>query len=123
VEHAEVRGDPEVATYYRKHASSTSADIARGDEGVRRMMEGYFARHPEQRGTPLERRAAATRHAIAARAYASRGLTRPAIGRIRQSLAMDPRAAVAEAALALPALWGHLRHARARAKAREATRE
>jgi Glycosyl transferase family 2 len=112
-EHATVRTDPGVATYYRKHRSSVSADIARGDEGVRRVMEGYFERHPEQRGTMLERHAAAVRHAIAARTYVVRGMVGASLRRLGRSLALDPRAAACEAALALPALWGHLRHAAA----------
>lgn len=109
-EHARVRSDPAVATYYRKHGTSVSSDIVRGDRGVARMMEGYFDRHPERRGTALERRAAATRHAISARAYASRGMVRSALRLLGRSLALDPRAAPVEAALALPALWGHLRY-------------
>jgi glycosyltransferase involved in cell wall biosynthesis len=109
VEHAEVRGDPAIATYYRKHATSASTDVVRGDEGVQRMMNRYFERHPDLRGTRLERRAAATRDAIAARAYASRGLRREALRRLGRSMAADPRAAVVEARLALPAAAGHLR--------------
>jgi glycosyltransferase involved in cell wall biosynthesis len=107
-EHAEVRGDPVVATHYRKHSSSQSSDIIRGDEGVRRMMEGYFERHPELRGSRLERTAAAMRHAIAARAYFSRGQIGQTVRRLARSIALDPRAAVAEARLALPAVTGRL---------------
>jgi glycosyltransferase involved in cell wall biosynthesis len=118
VEHARVRRDPAVATYYRKHGASVSSDIARGDEGVGRMMERYFERHPELRGTALERRAAATRHAIAARAYASRGMAGPALRRLARSLSLDPRAAPIEAGLALPGLLGHVRHALAPREAR-----
>ena len=110
-EHAEVRSDPAVATYYRKHPTSQSSDIVRGDDGVRRMMEGYFERHPELHGTALERRAAATRHAIAARAYASRGQVGPMLRRLGRSIRLDPRAAPVEAGLALPALGGHIRNA------------
>lgn len=108
-EHAEVRGDPVVATHYRKHSSSQSSDIVRGDEGVRRMMEGYFDRHPELRGSRLERRAAATRHAIAARAYFSRGRVGATVRRLARSIALDPRAAPTEARLALPAISGRIR--------------
>ena len=109
VEHAEVRGDPAIATYYRKHGMSASSDVVRGDEGVQRMMHHYFERHPDLRGTRLERRAAATRDAIAARAYASRGLRREALRRLARSMAAAPRAALVEAGLALPAAAGHLR--------------
>jgi glycosyltransferase involved in cell wall biosynthesis len=108
-EHAEVRSDRAVATYYRKHSTSQSSDIVRGDEGVRRMMEAYFERHPELRSTGLERHAAAARHAIAARGYATRGMLGAAFRRTTRSLALDPRATAIEAWLALPALAGHFR--------------
>jgi glycosyltransferase involved in cell wall biosynthesis len=110
-EHARVRGDPAVATYYRKHGGSVSSDITQGDEGIRRMMERYVERHPNQRAAGVERRAAAARHAVAARAYASRGLLAPSLRRLLRSLRVDPRAATVEATAALPAAWGHLRHA------------
>lgn len=112
--HARVCPDPDVATYYRKHAGSLSSDAVRGDLGVRRVAERYFERHPEQRGTGLERRAAAARHAIAARAHASRRELTPAIRRVVTAMRLDPSAVGAEAASALPAVRGHLRHAAAR---------
>jgi hypothetical protein len=85
-----------------------SSDIARGDDDIRRVIEGYLDRHPERRGTALERRATAWRHAVAARALTTRGMPRAALRRLTQSLALDPRAVTDEARLALPALRGHL---------------
>ena len=117
-EHARVRRDPAVATYYRKHGDSVSSNVARGEEGVRLMMERYFERHPEQRGTGLERRAAAARHAIAARAYATRGQPVRSLAGLLRSLWLDPRGAVVEGVLATPALVGHLRHTVARRPSR-----
>lgn len=114
LERARVRSDPAVATYYRKHGASVSSDIARGDDDIRRVIERYFERHPEHRGTALERRATAWRHAVAARARTTRGMPRSALRRLVQSLALDPRAAGCEAWLALPALAGHLAHAAGR---------
>jgi glycosyltransferase involved in cell wall biosynthesis len=111
LEHARVRSDPGVATYYRKHGGSVSSDIARGDDDIARVIERYFERHPEQRGTAVERRAVAWRHAVAARAHATRGMPRAAIRRLGRSFALDPRAGVGEAWAALPALRGHLAHA------------
>jgi hypothetical protein len=108
LEHAAVRADPTVATYYRKHEGSVSSDIARGDDDIRRVIEGYLERHPDQRGTAFERRAIASRHAVAARARATRGLRRAALRRLAESLALDPREAAIEAWSALPALRGHL---------------
>jgi glycosyltransferase involved in cell wall biosynthesis len=114
LEHARARPDAGVATYYRKHGDSVSSDIVRGDDDVRRVIERYFERHPEQRGTAVERRAMAWRHAVAARAHSSRGRPRPALRRFAQSLALDPRGAASEARVALPALGGHLAHAAGR---------
>jgi hypothetical protein len=59
LEQARVRGDLTVATLYRRHRSSVSktADVGAGEASRRRLIEGYLARHPEQRGTELERRA------------------------------------------------------------------
>lgn len=114
LEHAPVRRDPGVATWYRKHGASASADIERGDEGIRRVIERYLERHPEQRGTAFERRAVASRHAVAARARATRGMARPALRRLAQSLALDPREAAIEAWESLPALRGRLAHAAGR---------
>ena len=107
LEHARVRPDPAVAMWYRKNTGSTSADIASGDDGIRRVIEGYLDRHPELRGTAFERRAIASRHAVAARARATRGMPGPALKRLAQSLVADPREAALEARAALPALRGH----------------
>jgi glycosyltransferase involved in cell wall biosynthesis len=107
LEHAPVRPDPAVATWYRKHEGSASSEIARGDDGIRRVIEAYLERHPDQRGTAFERRAQASRHAVAARARALRGMPGPALRRLGRSLALDPREAAIEAWAALPALRGH----------------
>jgi glycosyltransferase involved in cell wall biosynthesis len=108
LEHAPVRPDPYVATWYRKHAASASSDIERGDEGIRCVIERYLERHPERRGTAFERRAVASRHAVAARARATRGMAGPALRRLGRSLALDPREAALEAWAAAPALRGQL---------------
>jgi glycosyltransferase involved in cell wall biosynthesis len=108
LEHAPVRPDPGIATWYRKHEDSVSSDFERGDDDIRRVIEGYLERHPERRGSVFERRAVASRHAVAARARAMRGMAGPALRRLGQSLALDPREAAIEAGAALPALRGHV---------------
>jgi glycosyltransferase involved in cell wall biosynthesis len=108
LEHARVRPDPAVATCYRKHEGSVTSGFERGDDDIRRVIEGYLERHPERRGTALERRAVASRYAVAARARATRGMVAPALGRLVRSLALDPREAALEAWAALPALRGHV---------------
>ena len=114
LEHARVRPDPAVATYYRKHGDSVTSGFERGDDDIRRVIERYLDRHPEQRGTVFERRAMASRHAVAARARAIRGMVAPALGRLARSLALDPREAALEGWAALPALRGHVARAAAR---------
>jgi glycosyltransferase involved in cell wall biosynthesis len=92
----EVRGDARVATWYRTHESMNSRDVRRGIEGYELVLRRYFDRHPEQRGTRLERRAHATFHAFAA-VQSARSLrdVRAALGHAARSLASDPREAVA----------------------------
>ena len=108
LEHAPVRRDPGVAAYYRKHRTSATSDIVSGDDGFRRVIEGYLDRHPDRRGTGFERRATASRHAVAARARATRGIRGAALRRLLESLLLDPRAVAIEAWAALPALRGHV---------------
>lgn len=93
---AEVRGDARVATWYRTHESMNSRDVRRGIEGYELVLRRYFDRHPEQRGTRLERRAYATFHSFAA-IQSARSLRdyRAALGHAARSVASDPRAAVA----------------------------
>lgn len=114
LEHARVRPDPAVATWYRKHGDSVTSGFERGDDDIRRVVEGYLERHPERRGTSLERRATASRHAVAARARATRRMAAPAMGRLARSLALDPRETALEVWAALPALRGHAARALAR---------
>jgi glycosyltransferase involved in cell wall biosynthesis len=111
LEHGRARGEHAVATYYRKHASSLTDDRAAGRDAARLIVERYFLRHPEQRGTSLERQAHARLEATAARIDAVQGrLLHAARGMVR-SLSLDPGAVTAELVQALPALRGHLRRA------------
>jgi glycosyltransferase involved in cell wall biosynthesis len=57
LEHADVRGDQSVATLYRRHRRSISrtATIAAGEETRRLIIERYLTRHPERRGSRIER--------------------------------------------------------------------
>ena len=66
LDHAEVRGDSDVATYYRTHESMSSHDLAAGIDGYRRVVERYFERHPEERGSKLHRQAEAEWHLFTA---------------------------------------------------------
>ena len=109
LEHARVRGETQVATFYRKHPAAATADVGGGDQGGRRVLEKYFGRHPEQRGTDLERKAEARLQAVLARAHATHGQPAEAARRLVKAVRLDPRAVVTEARLALPALGGTAR--------------
>jgi glycosyltransferase involved in cell wall biosynthesis len=111
LDHAEVSGETQVATYYRKHASSATADIGAGERGGRRVLDKYFARHPEERGTRLERRAEARLRAMLARAHASHGQPRHALRDLGRALWLDPRSVGAELGDVAPALAARARSA------------
>jgi glycosyltransferase involved in cell wall biosynthesis len=109
-EHAHARGDHSVATHYRRHPSAQTADTAGGERAARRVVDRYFERHPEQRGTRLERLVEARLHAISARVAATHGRPSDAVRRLGRALALDPRAVGYELSQMRPALWGHLRY-------------
>lgn len=98
LEHARVRGEERVATYYRRHESSATGDIAAGERGLQDMIRLYFDRHPEQRGTSLERRARASVALASAAAWGSRGNNGEYAKRLVKALMLDPAAAGRELA-------------------------
>ena len=112
LEHAQVTGDRNIASYYRKHATSATADIDAGVQAARRIVRGYFERHPEQRGTRLERRAEAGLDSALARTYIARGEPRAALVAARRSLTLDVHALPSELGRSLPALAGAVRRRR-----------
>jgi glycosyltransferase involved in cell wall biosynthesis len=76
LEHAPVRGDDRVALFYRRHPHAASAGMlgspesARlGEDGMRRVIERYFERHPNERETTLARKARANVELIMARSH------------------------------------------------------
>lgn len=108
LEHAPVVGETATATFYRKHASSSTSNVERGLAAARRIVADYLERHPEDRGAALERRAAAHLDAMAARVYLTRGRRREALAPLARSLARDPRSLAAEVGRSLPAVRGKL---------------
>ena len=90
-EHAPVRGDTHVATYYRTHPGMLSRDVEHGIDGYRRVVERYFERHPEQRGSELHHGAEMRFHLFAAVQLATR-LRRygEAWQHLRRAFALDP---------------------------------
>lgn len=109
LEHARVTGDRDIASYYRKHTTSATADIDAGVQAARRIVRGYFERHPEQRHTRLQKRAEASLEASLARVYLTRGERHAALDAARRSLALDLRELPSELRRSLPAVAGILR--------------
>lgn len=94
LEHAEARADPLPATYYRRHDGSRTgvADVAAGEDDRRRVVQRFFERHPERRGTRIERRALAATNLDRAAAYAAAGQRRIAVSRLLEAARLTPLA-------------------------------
>jgi len=97
VEHAPVRRDRGVATYYRRNEGSVSraASVAAGEAARRRVLEKYLERHPDARGSKLARAAAAEAGLAAARGYAARGAGLTAAARVAGSSRTLPARSIA----------------------------
>jgi glycosyltransferase involved in cell wall biosynthesis len=59
LEHARVLGERDVAAWYRRHLASASHLDRPAWDGAVRVVQRYFERHPDQRGTHVERSARA----------------------------------------------------------------
>jgi glycosyltransferase involved in cell wall biosynthesis len=90
LEFVHVVGTTRIVHHYRRHASAMTADVESGRVTARTIVERYFERHPEQRGTSLERRALAMLDATAARIYATHGEPRRALAHLARGLGRDP---------------------------------
>ena len=90
LEHATVRGTREVVHLYRRHPTSMTADIDAGRVAAQRIVASYFERHPERRGTKLERQTQAFLDAMAARVYATHRQPRAAVRHLLRGLRRDP---------------------------------
>ncbi len=109
LEGAPVRGETAVAVYYRRHPGGATADTDAGLEGARLVVERYLERHPEARGTRLERRARGMVFALGARVNLTRGDLPRAARDLARALGTDPLAVGGEVRRSLPALAGPLR--------------
>ncbi len=96
LDHAVVRGDTAVATYYRRHAASVTrtAGVRDGELARRRIIDRYLERHPEARGSALVREAEAALLIDRGLAYAFVGETRRGLARFAQGARRDPSAAI-----------------------------
>jgi glycosyltransferase involved in cell wall biosynthesis len=99
-EHAPVRGDRQIVYRYRRHGEGIQGH-ARNQECElvhRRIIAGYFERHPEQLGGAFERRARASPHLKYARTYLRDGHLRLSANRLVRGTLIDPRGGVTTAA-------------------------
>jgi glycosyltransferase involved in cell wall biosynthesis len=109
LEHGLLRGTDQIATLYRRHAGGLTADPAEGIRGAEQVVERYFQRHPEQRGTSLERRARARALAHAGRLYLSRGKVGRGVASLLRAGVRDPAAIGVEVAQGAPAVAASVR--------------
>jgi glycosyltransferase involved in cell wall biosynthesis len=110
LEHASVRGTSSVATRYRRHPRGLTANTAEAARGSEQVVERYFERHPEQRGTALERKSWARVLAHSGRVYLTHGYFGRGIGSLARAAIRDPGAIAVEVAQGAPAATSLARH-------------
>jgi glycosyltransferase involved in cell wall biosynthesis len=95
LEQAPVRRLDEVVSLYRRHPASVtkSARVAAGAQAGKLVLDRYFERHPEQRGSALERRAYSNLHIARARAHAWARQPQLALRQLGMAARRDPLAA------------------------------
>jgi glycosyltransferase involved in cell wall biosynthesis len=120
LEHGSLRGTDEVATYYRRHPGGVTANSAEGERGARLVIDRYFERHPEQRGTRLERQARARMFAHIGRVHLTHGEPMKGIGSLTRAAVRDPSAIAVEIAQGARAAAGLTRHRLTRRADRQA---
>jgi glycosyltransferase involved in cell wall biosynthesis len=95
LEQAPVRRLDEVVSLYRRHPASVTkgARVAAGAQAGKLVLDRYFERHPEQRGSALERRAYSNLHIDRARAHAWARQPQLALRQLGMAARRDPLAA------------------------------
>jgi glycosyltransferase involved in cell wall biosynthesis len=97
VERAPVVPIPDVVTHYRRHDASVSRRAQARDAawlGQRRVLEKYFERHPEAKGTRLHRAAWSVFHEAWARRALAEGATSSFVRSLASLASVDRRAAL-----------------------------
>jgi glycosyltransferase involved in cell wall biosynthesis len=100
IEHARVRCDRAIETFYRRHGQSTTrrADIASGELANLTIIERYMDRHPNERNSPLHKQALVTVFLDRARAFEYVGDYRSAYVRMARVALYAPRTAIRKTA-------------------------
>jgi glycosyltransferase involved in cell wall biosynthesis len=89
-EHATVRRSSIPATYYRTHGGQITANIPRCEAGMELVIDRFVDRHPEYRGSSLERLARAEARLKSARSYRGRGDHGDALRRVADAAKLAP---------------------------------
>lgn len=108
LEHASVEGDDAIVVRYRR-AAGASSDAEAGRRGARVVVQRWLDRHPEHRGTSMERRAEGMLAAMAGRVHLRRHEWRFGTIALLRATALDPRAVGAEARQTLAAALSTIR--------------
>jgi glycosyltransferase involved in cell wall biosynthesis len=90
LEYATVRRSSIPATYYRTHGGQITADIPRCEAGMELVIDRFVERHPEHRGSSLERQARAEARLKSARSYRGRGDHGDALRRVADAAKLAP---------------------------------
>jgi glycosyltransferase involved in cell wall biosynthesis len=92
IEHGPVFGMEEVVYRYRRNATSVSrsAQIAQGVQAAHLVVQRYFERHPQQRGSTLEASAYFNLHLAGARSHMSRREWLAAAGQLARAARRRP---------------------------------
>lgn len=90
LEHATVRRSSIPATYYRTHGGQITANIPRCEAGMELVIDRFVERHPEYRGSSLERQARAEARLKSARSYRGRGDHGDALRRVADAAKLAP---------------------------------
>ena len=100
LEQAPVRRLDEIVTRYRRHPTSVtkSSRVAAGADAGRLVLERFFERNPQRRGSALERRAYTNLHLLRAHSHALAGERRPALRQLALAARRDPATTLAAVA-------------------------
>ncbi|TMK70517.1 MAG: glycosyltransferase [Actinobacteria bacterium] len=90
LEHATVRRSSIPATYYRTHGGQITANIPRCEAGMELVIKRFVERHPQYRGSSLERMALAEARLKSARSYRGRGDHGDALRRVADAAKLAP---------------------------------
>lgn len=104
-EHAPVAGVDAVVYLYRRHGAGMTADVPQSERDARTLIDRYFERHPEQRGTRLHRHARARVALDFAEAHAHAHDYQRAARLLAEAVRVTPRRAATA-----PFRWAWLRH-------------